>query len=76
MNLKPLTGQRHQLRVHMNALGLPILNDGIYPVLTPEDATDYARPLQLLAREIGFVDPVSGARLEFASRRTLQGWRD
>jgi tRNA pseudouridine32 synthase/23S rRNA pseudouridine746 synthase len=34
--LKPITGKRHQLRVHMAALGLPIIGDGIYPTLTPE----------------------------------------
>lgn len=72
--LKPLTGQRHQLRVHMHALGLPIRNDGIYPVLTPEDATDYAKPLQLLAKRLRFVDPVTGVTLEFVSQRTLD-WR-
>lgn len=69
--LKPLTGQRHQLRVHMNALGLPIRNDGIYPVLTPEDATDYGRPLQLLARHLAFVDPVTRLPLAFDSRLRL-----
>ena len=69
--LKPVTGQRHQLRVHMNALGLPILNDGIYPQLTPEGATDFEKPLQLLAKSIGFIDPVSSRPCEFFSRRQL-----
>jgi tRNA pseudouridine32 synthase/23S rRNA pseudouridine746 synthase len=68
--LKPVSGQRHQLRVHMAALGLPIVNDGIYPTLTPEGA-DYARPLQLLARAIAFTDPVSGAPRQFTSARSL-----
>jgi tRNA pseudouridine32 synthase/23S rRNA pseudouridine746 synthase len=68
--LKPVTGQRHQLRVHMAALGLPIMNDGIYPVLTPEGA-DYTRPLQLLARSIAFVDPLSGEPRQFSSQRKL-----
>lgn len=69
--LHPVTGQRHQLRVHMAALGLPIVFDGIYPTLTPEGATDYARPLQLLARSIAFTDPVSGEKHCFESRRSL-----
>lgn len=69
--LQPLTGQRHQLRVHMHALGLPLLHDGIYPVLTPEGANDYARPLQLLARSLAFTDPLSGEHREFESRRSL-----
>ena len=72
--LKPLTGQRHQLRVHMNALGLPILNDGIYPTLLPEGDFDYAQPLQLLARELAFDDPVTGHLRAFSSRQALQPW--
>ena len=74
--LKPVTGHRHQLRVHMNALGLPIVGDGIYPVLTPEGQTDYERPLQLLARSIAFVDPVSGQALQLQSRRQLRNLSD
>ncbi len=70
--LHPVTGQRHQLRVHMNALGLPIVNDGIYPILTPEGSTDYARPLQLLAKTLAFTDPLTGKWLHFESRKTLQ----
>ncbi len=65
--LRPLTGRRHQLRVHMNALGLPILNDGIYPVLTPEGASDYSKPLQLLARSLAFADPVTSRACRFVS---------
>ena len=70
--LKPITGQRHQLRVHMNALGLPILNDGIYPVLTPEGTSDFEKPLQLLAKSIAFIDPLSSQPCEFFSKRQLQ----
>ena len=69
--LQPVTGKRHQLRVHMAALGLPILGDGLYPTLTPEGQVDYAHPLQLLARRIEFVDPVSGQVRQFESRRSL-----
>lgn len=69
--LHPITGQRHQLRVHMLGLGLPLLNDGLYPVLTPEGQMDYAHPLQLLAKTLAFVDPVSGNERRFTSRRTL-----
>lgn len=69
--LSPVTGKKHQLRVHMNALGLPILNDRMYPpvVTTPDD--DYARPLQLLAKSIAFVDPVTGEKRQFESRLKL-----
>ena len=70
--LRPHTGHRHQLRVHMAALGLPIAGDGIYPVLTPEAAPDYARPLQLLAQAIAFTDPISGKAQRFESLQTLK----
>ncbi|MDI1243955.1 MAG: pseudouridine synthase [Rhodoferax sp.] len=69
--LKPVTGQRHQLRVHMLALGLPILNDGLYPTLTPEGQLDHAHPLQLLAKRLAFTDPVSGEPRQFESARGL-----
>lgn len=69
--LKPLTGQRHQLRVHMAALGVPIRFDGIYPTLTPEGSADFSKPLQLLARSIAFTDPLTGQPLQFDSRRSL-----
>jgi tRNA pseudouridine32 synthase/23S rRNA pseudouridine746 synthase len=55
----------------MAALGLPLLFDGMYPTLTPEDTTDYARPLQLLAQRIAFTDPLSGEARQFESQRTL-----
>jgi tRNA pseudouridine32 synthase / 23S rRNA pseudouridine746 synthase len=71
--LKPVTGHRHQLRVHMAGLGLPILNDGIYPVLTPEGSVDYTRPLQLLAKRIEFVDPLGQVLRTFESQLKLAG---
>ena len=69
--LQPLTGHRHQLRVHMNALGLPIRGDGIYPVLTPAGHTDFSQPLQLLAHSLAFLDPLSGMPRHFQSARSL-----
>ncbi len=69
--LKPVSGQRHQLRVHMAALGLPILHDGIYPALTPEGSASVQRPLQLLAKALAFTDPLSGTERNFISKRTL-----
>lgn len=76
--LKPTTGQRHQLRVHMNSIGLPIINDQMYPVVTPEvDDTDlawqvrYKRPLQLLAKSIRFNDPINGQMRIFESQLKL-----
>lgn len=70
--LRPLTGRKHQLRVHLNALGTPILNDSYYPARPAEpQPDDYSKPLQLLARSIAFVDPVSGQQREFVSKRQL-----
>jgi tRNA pseudouridine32 synthase/23S rRNA pseudouridine746 synthase len=71
--LKPLTGQRHQLRVHMNALGLPLLGDQFYPVVQrgPDEADDFKRPLQLLAKTLSFKDPVTGESRRFESRQRL-----
>jgi tRNA pseudouridine32 synthase/23S rRNA pseudouridine746 synthase len=72
--LRPLTGQKHQLRVHMNALGLPIQGDRIYPQLWPEQAQpDYSEPLQLLAKAIAFTDPCTGQRRVFETRLMLAG---
>jgi tRNA pseudouridine32 synthase / 23S rRNA pseudouridine746 synthase len=66
--LQPLSGKRHQLRVHMAGLGLPLLNDGIYPELLPEcEVPDFDKPLQLVARELAFTDPVTGASRAFES---------
>ncbi|MEU6385324.1 pseudouridine synthase [Streptomyces bauhiniae] len=73
--LLPATGQTHQLRVHLNALGVPILGDPLYPEVAPATAPgDFRRPLQLLARRLEFTDPLTGARHSFVSGRTLQAW--
>ncbi len=69
--LSPHTGRQHQLRVQMCALGSPILNDAFYPVALPSNSDDFDAPLQLLARSIRFVDPLSGQPRLFESKRTL-----
>ena len=71
--LRPVTGKKHQLRVHMAALGAPIMHDTLYPVLAAPAADDTQRPLQLLARELAFDDPLSGERRCFLSARALAG---
>jgi len=70
--LRPVTGKKHQLRVHMNALGLPIVNDRVYPPLDPTPEDDYNFPLQLLAQTISFDDPFTGERRQFGSKRRLE----
>lgn len=69
--LTPRTGRTHQLRVHMNSLGLPIAGDPWYPKVVDVSPDDFSTPLQLLAQRLEFVDPVSGIGREFASDRVL-----
>ncbi|MFB8038857.1 pseudouridine synthase [Streptomyces sp. NPDC056004] len=75
--LLPATGRTHQLRVHMNGLGLPIVHDPLYPVVEAEGAPDdFAQPLQLLARVLEFTDPVTGEPRRFESGLRLSAWPD
>lgn len=72
--LRPRSGRTHQLRVHMNALGRPIVGDLFYPEVVhgPQaDDEDRSQPLRLLARALAFTDPVTGALRRFESRRVL-----
>jgi tRNA pseudouridine32 synthase/23S rRNA pseudouridine746 synthase len=71
--LSPGSGKKHQLRCHLNALGIPIKYDQIYPALTPYKAydLDFSRPLQLLAKEIHFKDPVTQVCRSFFSQMTI-----
>jgi tRNA pseudouridine32 synthase/23S rRNA pseudouridine746 synthase len=55
----------------MLGLGLPLRHDGLYPTLTPEGQMDHAKPLQLLAKVLEFIDPVTGVAQRFVSQRAL-----
>lgn len=70
--LKPLTGKQHQLRVHLAALNIPILNDPFYPTFASKPVDDFSHPLQLLAHRIAFTDPVTQKEAFFNSRYTLE----
>ena len=72
--LVPETGRTHQLRVHMNGLGVPILGDSFYPELTDKPLDDFRRPLQLLASTLEFRDPFHGTLRRFTTRLQLQAW--
>lgn len=69
--LTPHTGRTHQLRLHLLGLGIPILDDPLYPVVRDTSVDDFSRPLQLLAAEISFTDPVDGSPRRFESVRRL-----
>jgi tRNA pseudouridine32 synthase/23S rRNA pseudouridine746 synthase len=75
--LTPVTGKRHQLRIHMNALGLPIEGDQFYPQVQrgPDDPEDFSQPLQLLAQQLAFDDPITGQSRHITSQRRLR-WPD
>ena len=74
--LRPITGRKHQLRVHCATLQIPIVNDPMYPTFLPEPARDaledFSKPLQLLARAVEFTDPITGAARSFISARQLE----
>ncbi|CAB4720707.1 unannotated protein [freshwater metagenome] len=69
--LTPRTGRTHQLRVHLHGLGIAIVDDPLYPQVRETSIDDFSRPLQLLASELAFVDPVDGCERSFASARSL-----
>ncbi|WP_454050285.1 pseudouridine synthase [Cellulomonas sp. Marseille-Q8402] len=69
--LSPRTGRTHQLRLHLLGLGIPIVDDPLYPEVRDVEVDDFSRPLQLLAAELAFTDPVDGRAREFRSVRGL-----
>ncbi|OZF34322.1 pseudouridylate synthase [Rhodococcus sp. 14-2483-1-2] len=74
--LTPLTGRTHQLRLHMNSLGVPILGDDLYPTATGRAVDDFTNPLQLLSSAIEFTDPISKAVRRFETGLSLERWTE
>ena len=69
--LTPRTGKTHQLRVHLNSLGIPILGDPLYPAITDMDVDNFDSPLELVARTLEFTDPVDETPRRFTSEAAL-----
>lgn len=69
--LHPVSGKKHQLRLHMAALGAPICNDPFYPTARAEADDDFSLPLKLLACKLSFIDPLSSLERHFETRLTL-----
>ncbi|GIU29756.1 RluA family pseudouridine synthase [Shewanella sp. MBTL60-007] len=68
VELKPVTGRTHQLRVHMLALGHTILGDDFYG---DEQTLKAAKRLQLHAQELSFTHPYSGKTMHFKSAHSF-----
>jgi len=62
VKLSPLTGRSHQLRLHLQHLGHPILGDNLY---AHDEALAMASRLQLHALSLGFTHPVTEKRCLF-----------
>lgn len=64
LTLEPLTGRSHQLRVHLVAIGHPIVGDALY---APPEVARGAPRLLLHACALAFAHPKGGQRVQFAS---------
>lgn len=64
LRLAPRTGRSHQLRVHLAAIGHPILGDDLY---AHPDARAAAGRLLLHAERLGFIHPATGETMQLES---------
>lgn len=64
LEARPLTGRLHQVRVHLEAIGCPILGDGFY---APAPIADAAPRLALHAHRLAFTHPITGEGVDVRS---------
>lgn len=67
----PITGKKHQIRLHMCRVAQGIVNDRFYPTLQPEGEPDFNTPLKLISRRISFTDPLLKKSRDFTTPRPL-----
>jgi tRNA pseudouridine32 synthase/23S rRNA pseudouridine746 synthase len=67
--IRPQSGKKHQIRLHMASIGFPIVGDRLYPDM--KDVSEEDSPLQLLAHRLAFPDPLNGESRNFQSAREL-----
>ncbi|AZA13219.1 pseudouridine synthase [Corynebacterium choanae] len=72
VEMQPVTGFTHQLRVVCHHLGAPIIGDDTYPIDKGLNLADFTHPLQLLAATMAFTDPLDGHKYCFATLQSLQ----
>ena len=62
-----LTGRKHQIRVHLSSLGFPLVGDVLYGGVSSlqhgAKKKHKAQPLMLHAYRVGFIHPVTGAKI-------------
>jgi tRNA pseudouridine32 synthase/23S rRNA pseudouridine746 synthase len=68
VSLEPVTGRTHQLRVHMSAIGHPILGDTLYG---GSFNSNLNKPLHLHAYALSFIHPITGVMIKLESRPTF-----
>ena len=62
LKVRPETGRTHQIRVHLAAIGYPIVGDRIYGIKSPYLSRQFVH-----ASRLGFKSPISGEYIEFTS---------
>ena len=68
LNVIPMTGRSHQIRVHLDSVGLPIVGDRFY---APESVIKLSPRLLLQAQQVEFDHPYSGERIKICAPTDL-----